>query len=93
MKSIIIALFAVANAVVVRDYESDNNDVLRVDVKSFGSNSSSTCGSGQKASVEYTGKTRNGKVFDSTTKAGYTEPFDFVIGAGEVIPCWDNALG
>ena len=91
MKSIIIALVAVANAVVVR-FESENMDVFKVDVKSFGKNTSSTCGSGEKASVEYTGKTTNGKVFDSTTKAGYVEPFDFVIGAGEVIPCWDNAL-
>ena len=91
MKSIIIALVAATNAIAIR--ESDNFDVFKVDVKSFGGNSSSTCGDGQKASVEYTGKTTNGKVFDSTTKAGYTEAFDFIIGKGEVIPCWDNALG
>ena len=90
MKSIIIALVAATNAIAIRSNSQDG--VFKVDVKSFGGNTSSSCGNGQSASVEYTGKLPNGKVFDSTTKAGYTEPFDFVIGTGEVIPCWDSAL-
>jgi len=40
---------------------------------------------GRKVGVKYVGKlTKNGKVFDSSTK-----PFNFILGAREVITGWD----
>ncbi|UOG75589.1 FKBP-type peptidyl-prolyl cis-trans isomerase [Hymenobacter tibetensis] len=47
--------------------------------------------SGQTVSVKYTGMLLDGKVFDSTEKQGGT-PISFPIGAGQVIPGWDQGL-
>ena len=41
---------------------------------------------GKKVSVRYIGKLANGKTFDSNTKGA---PFQFKLGAGEVIKGWD----
>jgi hypothetical protein len=40
--------------------------------------------------VEYTGWLADGKVFDSTERAG--EPFYFTLGVGQVIPAWDEGV-
>ena len=45
---------------------------------------------GQQVSVHYTGKFANGDVFDSSVDRG--EPFTFVLGQGQVIQGWDEAL-
>ena len=49
---------------------------------------------GQKASVNYTGKLLNGKMFDSNVdpSKGHVQPFEFAVGAGQVIPGWDEGL-
>lgn len=58
---------------------------------------------GDTVYVNYTGRTLNGKLFDSSIeaeakKAGLQqpgrnyEPIDFVVGQGEVIPGWDEGL-
>jgi FKBP-type peptidyl-prolyl cis-trans isomerase FkpA len=57
-------------------------------------------GKGPKASfgkelvVKYTGSTLDGKVFDSNTnpKFNHLEPFKFNLGAGMVIPGWEDGL-
>jgi peptidylprolyl isomerase len=46
---------------------------------------------GQTISVLYTGKLRNGKVFDSTASHN-NEPFETPIGVGEVIKGWDEGM-
>ncbi|KAF7682907.1 FK506-binding protein 4 [Astathelohania contejeani] len=43
---------------------------------------------GDKLEVFYTGKLENGKVFDKTKK----KPFEFTLGAGEVIQGWDKGI-
>mgnify|MGYP006142944793 CR=1 FL=1 len=52
------------------------------------------CLKGSKASTNYTGQLLNGTVFDSNViaKFGHVQPFDFTVGAGQVIPCWDKAV-
>lgn len=46
--------------------------------------------SGKLVTVHYTGKLEDGSVFDSSVGRG--QPFQFVLGAGQVIPGWDAGL-
>jgi len=46
--------------------------------------------SGQTVSVHYVGTLTNGTEFDSSRKRG--KPFQFRIGAGEVIKGWDEGV-
>jgi FKBP-type peptidyl-prolyl cis-trans isomerase len=46
--------------------------------------------SGQHAKVDYTGWLTSGKKFDSSVGTG--RPFEFVIGAGQVIKGWDEGV-
>ena len=45
---------------------------------------------GQTVAVNYTGTLLDGKVFDSSAKAG--KPIEFPLGQGRVIPGWDEAV-
>jgi peptidylprolyl isomerase len=45
---------------------------------------------GQTVVVHYTGYLDNGTVFDSSLQRG--QPFEFVLGAGQVIRGWDEGL-
>ncbi len=46
---------------------------------------------GQIAVMQYTGTLTNGTVFDATSKRGGT-PFEFTLGAGQVIKGWDQGI-
>jgi FKBP-type peptidyl-prolyl cis-trans isomerase len=46
--------------------------------------------SGQHVKVDYTGWLTNGKKFDSSVGTGH--PFDFMLGAGQVIKGWDEGI-
>ncbi len=49
---------------------------------------------GDTVTVNYTGSLQNGKVFDSNIdpKFGHTQPFQFTVGAGQVIKGWDEGV-
>jgi FKBP-type peptidyl-prolyl cis-trans isomerase len=45
---------------------------------------------GHQVKVDYTGWLTNGKKFDSSVGTG--KPFDFMLGAGQVIKGWDEGI-
>ncbi len=49
---------------------------------------------GKKVTVNYTGKTLDGNVFDSNTdpSKGHVQPFSFNLGVGQVIKGWDEGI-
>jgi FKBP-type peptidyl-prolyl cis-trans isomerase FkpA len=49
---------------------------------------------GKKVTMNYTGKTMDGKVFDSNTdpKFNHVSPFSFTLGVGQVIKGWDEGV-
>ena len=46
--------------------------------------------SGQRVQMQYTGWLTNGKKFDSSVGTG--RPFEFTLGAGQVIKGWDEGI-
>ncbi|HQP36329.1 MAG TPA: FKBP-type peptidyl-prolyl cis-trans isomerase [Polyangiaceae bacterium] len=52
--------------------------------------SGATAAAGQRVSVHYTGWLTNGSKFDSSLDRG--KPFQFTLGAGQVIKGWDQGV-
>jgi len=85
---------------VIQEYIKANNiqnvqktaSGLRYVITSEGSGSKPT--KGQSATVNYTGKLIDGKLFDSNVdpKFGHVEPFTVSVGEGQVIAGWDEGL-
>lgn len=61
---------------------------LKIEVLKEGTGPAAT--KGKRVSVHYTGWLTNGTEFDSSR--GRNQPFEFQLGAGEVIPGWDQGV-
>ncbi|MBW6442682.1 peptidylprolyl isomerase [Patescibacteria group bacterium] len=47
---------------------------------------------GDIVEIEYEGRLKDGKLFDSSKKEGQSQPLKFKVGSGEVIGGFDNAV-
>lgn len=67
-------------------------DGLAITIEHAGSGAAAK--KGDTLSMNYTGSLENGTVFDSNVdpKFGHVQPFEFHLGAGEVIKGWDEGL-
>nr|XP_054759784.1 peptidyl-prolyl cis-trans isomerase FKBP2-like [Lytechinus pictus] len=63
---------------------------LQIGVKKKVENCSSRSRNGDRLSMHYTGKLEDGTEFDSSIPR--KQPFDFTLGAGQVIKGWDQGL-
>ena len=63
----------------------------KLEIKEIEAGSGAEAKSGDKVTVQYVGVSyKNGKEFDSSWSRN--EPFSFTLGAGEVIPGWDQGV-
>lgn len=67
----------------------DMNNQLQIQDEVVGTGAEAVAG--KKVTVNYTGTLTNGTVFDSSLNPGRT-PFQFTLGAGEVIQGWDQGF-
>ncbi|MDP3882129.1 MAG: peptidylprolyl isomerase [Nanoarchaeota archaeon] len=47
---------------------------------------------GSKVKLDYEGRFEDGEVFDSSKHGDHSHPIEFEVGAGQVIPGFDNAV-
>ena len=74
--------------------QEDAGPVNKIGMDYTKKNTLSNCVAGSTASTNYTGQLLDGTIFDSNqiAKFGHMTPFDFKVGAGKVIKCWDYAV-
>ncbi|CAD6892260.1 unnamed protein product [Tilletia laevis] len=93
MTRLFTATLAVASAVLLTATVADAREPpkeLRIGVKHKPTSCPIKTQKGDQLSMHYTGKLWEGEKFDSSLDRG--DPFEFTLGAGQVIPGWDKGL-
>ncbi|MFH1263938.1 MAG: FKBP-type peptidyl-prolyl cis-trans isomerase [Pseudomonadota bacterium] len=65
-------------------------EVTELQIKDLNVGKGAAATAGKRVSVHYTGTLTNGTKFDSSLDRG--TPFEFTLGAGEVIQGWDKGV-
>lgn len=81
------ALLLIAAAALYPDFASAGHGNAKVDIKVLTEGDGATAVRHSKVKVHYTGWLMNGVKFDSSLDRG--KPFEFTLGAGDVIRGWD----
>ncbi len=81
---VLIVVLVIAGAV----YLTNNKKINNMETNSGAAKA------GDLVSMNYTGKLSDGTVFDSNVdpKFNHVEPFEFTLGAGQVISGWDKGV-
>jgi FKBP-type peptidyl-prolyl cis-trans isomerase len=74
----------------LKKHEAVPEEPLRFKVEKLNDGEGPVCPKKAKVKVHYTGKLLSGKKFDSSVDRGV--PFDFTVGVGQVIKCWDEGI-
>ena len=94
-KNIVIILGAIV-VVAIAIYATQNNDIKQppqnmnkqgIEIEILKEGTGTAAKNGDAVSVHYVGTLENGVKFDSSIDRGV--PFEFTLGAGQVIPGWD----
>ena len=70
--------------------EESNMDFTELEIKTTNEGTGTGAVDGDTLVVNYEGSLKNGKIFDSSFERGV--PFQFILGAGQVIQGWDEGL-
>lgn len=96
--AVIICLVLVGVLIFISINNKGNNINMATDNSNTEVNNTASLGevakTGDIVSMNYTGRLENGTVFDSNVdpKFQHVEPFEFTLGAGEVIAGWDKGI-
>src|SRR5574344_2069243 len=78
----------------LNNLQTSNNNSELLQEKSLNKNMEKISQKGDTLVMNYTGRLTDGTVFDSNVdpKFGHVQPFEFILGAGQVIAGWDEGL-
>ncbi len=91
---LIVALVLVALFFVTKNIKNNQNTLEKnMDTQNINENEL-VAQAGDIVSMNYTGSLTDGKVFDSNVlpEFNHVEPFQFILGAGQVITGWDKNI-
>lgn len=91
--AVLICLVLIVVLIFISKNKKENMDI-RNDVSDAPASTGQIAKTGDAVSMNYTGRLSNGTVFDSNVdpKFQHVEPFEFTLGAGQVIPGWDKGI-